>query len=160
MNLRKEMEKLSQLFPKKTRFKYNSYVDLILSEGTEFTKIYPHKSELMNPKSCYYNCYTVALIDPEVFYCEGYAMPKDIQIAFEHAWLINKNFEVIEVTWDFSEVEYYGVAFKSDWLQDFIEQRKEENYSIFGGNYLEKMNLLNGLPNDAVVKLKTFFSDN
>ena len=156
MSLSKELEKIAEIYKKPAKnfsFKYSSYPELILAEGFQFSKIASNQSEHTHPRYCYYNCYTVAINNPkrEFFYCEGYAMKKELQIPIEHAWLVNSSFEVIEITWDCNEAEYYGFVFQTDWLRNFIENRKLESYSLFADNYLENFLFLNGVPAEAIV---------
>lgn len=63
------------------------------------------------PNSCFNNAWNLAMLHPELTYCEGYAMSV---IPMHHAWCVNRQGEVIETTWDEHGADYFGVAFKTE----------------------------------------------
>jgi purine-nucleoside phosphorylase len=71
-----------------------------------------------------------------------------------HAWLLNSEGEAIDPTWEVPGVAYLGVPLSTKWIEEFLASRKKvnktEDFSIFGGNHLEKYSLLRqGLPSAA-----------
>lgn len=106
-------------------------------------------------------CYSVskelALADPSLIYCEGYAFAERMNSRFplRHAWLINENGIVIDPTWGTAGVWYYGVSFSTNWVKDIWakRERNDPDYdcSIFQANYLEQHSILqHGIPLDGL----------
>jgi hypothetical protein len=133
---------------------YKSVDGLVLAYGQPFTKqiTSPFKGE---PKSCCQNCYQALYDFPELSYCEGFAMNNNIGIPIIHAWLVNKNLEVIDPTWTgekFQNCTYFGVVLTEDFVLEMTE--KTERYGILESDYLMDYQLQRqGFPPHA---LKTF----
>jgi hypothetical protein len=68
---------------------------------------------------CFMNACRLAL-QSELIYCEGYALR---EIPVMHAWCIDSAGKVIDITWDSGDA-YYGVAIKTDFLLDTVQQQK------------------------------------
>lgn len=69
-------------------------------------------------KECYKNCIDATILccsdSPDYFYCEGYATGL---IPMLHAWLVTTDGEVVDPTWPEPGTEYFGVAFKPDFVR-------------------------------------------
>lgn len=80
---------------------------------------------MMEMKQCYYNSYeSVTCFDvdsDEWFYCEGYAVRGSLGLPLSHAWLVNREGEVIDRTWDWNDADeefaYFGVPFTPDYIR-------------------------------------------
>jgi len=75
------------------------------------------------PKMCYQNAGSVALgfhgDYPELTYVEGYAIPADVGIPLQHAWLVDKDGNVIDRTWR-DGVAYFGIPIPSENLRRIV----------------------------------------
>jgi hypothetical protein len=156
-----EQAKLTRKIYPHPDWKYGGFEELILDCGSEFTTFSFAKNVEQNlPGACYWNCQQLIKEHPELIYCEGYALAPDVSIAIRHAWLINAQFEVIEPTWGANDSVYLGIPFSTSWFTSFLHKRfakgREDEISIFEGNYLEKYSLLKqGLPFDAIALTTT-----
>jgi len=73
---------------------------------------------------------------PPYYYAEGYALEPVHGIYFEHAWLVDAQGHVIDLTWDDSEnAVYYGVTFKGKFVLDAM--RKTRHFGILGNVQLQ-----------------------
>lgn len=91
-----------------------------LEHGEAFGPVVPG-IEKGEPKRCFNNAFNAATdgrLDPnEWFYAEGYAINPAHGLAINHAWLVNRAGEVMEVSphWPEDSV-YFGVPFRRDYL--------------------------------------------
>jgi hypothetical protein len=143
-----------KVYPHHHDWKYGSFEELVLDCGSEFTTFSSENLELNFSEGCYQNCQQLIKKHPELTYCEGYVLAPDVSIPIKHGWLINDRKEVIEPTWDIDNSIYLGISFSIGWFTYFLNERfskgKEDEISIFEGNYLEKYSLLKeGLPPEA-----------
>jgi len=83
------------------------------------------------PKQCYANATQIILRQrsklPRYRYCEGYALPKRL-FPMPHAWLIDDQDRVVDVTWPEGE-EYFGVVMQRSFL--ISEMARSKRYGIF-----------------------------
>jgi hypothetical protein len=84
------------------------------------------------PKQCYANCaraLTASMFhQAPIYYAEGYAFDPALGVPLEHAWLVDNEGLAIDLTWpDVSDVIYYGVAFKSQFVIEAMQ-----NTQFFG----------------------------
>lgn len=106
---------------------YYSLSDFVLKNGAPMRSPdpkLPKGIKLGKMGRCYENAGKIALFDlPQLIYCEGYSCP---YFPVLHAWLLTKGGQVIDPTWQgrrgYHEVEYYGIAFKTDYLRELIIQ--------------------------------------
>lgn len=138
-------------------WKYGSFEELVLDCGSEFTTFSSQNIELDFSEGCYRNCQQLIQGYPELIYCEGFVLASDVSIPIKHGWLINDRKEVIEPTWVAKNSIYLGIPFFKGWFTSFLNERfskgKEDEISIFEGNYLEKYSFLKeGLPSEAYLK--------
>ncbi len=148
--LEKKVDLMRKINPKSKGWKYGGFEELVLDLGIKtFAIALPSDIELGQPKSCYFNCQEIIKNRLDLIYCEGFATTPELPLAFYHAWLLNSQGHAIDPTWQPPGIEYMGVAFKKEWVVNFIGQRQhpEEYLSVFEGNFLEKYSLLKqGLP--------------
>ncbi|MDJ0718464.1 MAG: hypothetical protein QNJ54_30270 [Prochloraceae cyanobacterium] len=136
-------------------WKYQSFEELILKIGVDLKAIdLPEDIELGMPKSCYWNCQQIIKKQPDLIYCEGYALIKEVPLPFKHAWLINSDKKVIDPTWETPGLEYIGIPFNNKWVQFFLKIRAEKDkgecLSLLEGNYWEKSSFLRyGIPKEG-----------
>ena len=150
------------LFFKKNRpqpdWKYKSFEELVLDCGLEVEAIeLPSNIKQGIPKSCYWNCQQIIKQQPDLIYCEGYALINEAPIPLRHAWLLNSERKALDPTWVPTGIKYIGVPFVTEWVESFLENRSHKDngkyISIFEGNFVEKSSLLKkGLPNGAYFK--------
>ena len=161
--LRQQAELTKKIYPHPD-WKYNSFEDLFLDCGTEFITYSTSNIELYWSQGCYQNCQQLVREYPELIYCEGYALAPDVVIPIRHAWLIDLSGKIIEPTWNEHDSVYLGIPFSTSWFQSVLDKRsargREDEISIFEGNYLEKFSLLSeGLPEEAIAKTMTTAQD-
>lgn len=137
-------------------WKYRSFQELILDCGLTM-KGKPRSSDidLGRPKSCYYNCQQLVFSNEELIYVEGYALAHDLNIPLSHAWLMTKDGDAVDPTWETPGAAYFGVPLATAWVESFLRLRvRRDDLSIFDGNHLENYSLLKqGLPAEAVVAI-------
>lgn len=98
---------------------YYLEVELILKYGMGFKRVIPLPVGVRKRKEqqCYQNVYQAICDNPgKYYYCEGYASI-DGRFFCRHAWLINKNCEVIDPTWGDGK-HYYGIIFKFPYVMN------------------------------------------
>ncbi len=76
------------------------------------------------PQHCYRNSLLLVLADARLTYVEGYAFT-DAGYYYNygptpHAWAVNADNEVIDVTWPDPGFAYCGVPFRGEWLMDLV----------------------------------------
>jgi hypothetical protein len=94
---------------------YLCFEHFILRNGRPMNRIV-HPGRLMAKRECFRNA-ALCAIDPaaKVIYCEGFAHTGLIPI--HHAWLIGPGGAVIDPTWGMAGLEYFGVAFRRDYVR-------------------------------------------
>lgn len=87
------------------------------------------------PKLCFHNARKLVLNRRRrgsLTYVEGYAMRADIGIPMHHAWAIDAERRVIDVTWaDPQNTEYLGVPFSAATLRQF-----DDGESMLGVDFI------------------------
>jgi hypothetical protein len=144
---------------RKPDFKYWRFEQLVLDCGREMQPDENSSSERGRTKSCYWNCQQLVSKQPELIYCEGFAVSQNVGFPLSHAWLLNSAGKVLEPTWEFPGEAYLGVAFSWEWIRSLMKSRqqrgRDNDLSVFECNYLEEYSLLKeGLPPDAYYQLR------
>lgn len=88
---------------------YKGAADLLLKEGKWYTppaEVVPWKESMM--KACFRNAALYAMTHPGIRYVEGYATA---MLACHHAWCVDAEDRVIELTWKEPGSSYFGVEF-------------------------------------------------
>lgn len=135
--------------------KFNSVEALVLNRGKIIDKasVLPDGLKYGYMGRCYSNCQLIATKNNKLIYCEGYAASSDIKIPLPHAWLVsvdNPNV-AIDITWNYEQTVYYGIAFQFDWVKKFLKNNKLRiGESVLQNLYRESSLLRNGLPEDAL----------
>lgn len=96
-----------------------------LELGHQF-ELSPSLSESVKgePKQCYSNAARALMEDPDLVYCEGYAMLPGL-IPVHHAWLLGPDGRVLDLTWrDDPETLYVGVALSFETVVRFAEDTR------------------------------------
>jgi hypothetical protein len=84
--------------------------------------------KLGTPKQCYENSFNAVQFFSdcdltEWFYTEGVVLRDNMPLAINHAWLTNRQGEVIDVTLrDADQCTYFGIPFDPDYLLEATEQ--------------------------------------
>lgn len=119
--------------------KYFCLEDFVLKNGLQFNKIIAFPPDLKRGRigSCHQNAYNIASNNSkEYFYCEGYATTNNFVCL--HAWVVNKELEVIDPTWK-DGINYYGIIFRFPYVADSMTKARkfisiidnyENNYSL------------------------------
>ncbi|MEM9944198.1 MAG: hypothetical protein AAF939_21765 [Planctomycetota bacterium] len=66
-----------------------------------------------------------------LIYVEGYAVSSTSGQAHLHAWCVNKERVVFDSTWRNAN-SYFGIPFKTDYVQEVISQRERKGDLYFG----------------------------
>lgn len=88
---------------------------------------------------CFWNSYSLARDHPELTYCEGVACAGMIFNYNHHAWCIDRDEKVVDVTWpvgerDFARVKdcgYFGVAFPMEVARAMRALHAKGQFSVF-----------------------------
>lgn len=88
-------------------------------------------------KSCFRNCQSIALDNPNYRYFEGrgYRASRFLS-AFEHAWLVDAQGKVVDPTWIKTEVdvhdhlEYMGIEIPKQNIRRYMLQRKSWQFTV------------------------------
>lgn len=95
-------------------FKYKSFEELLLAKGQFFKK---GKADQVGIEGYCFSCcqqYLLEFDDPNLYYCEGYAIAgDDYYIPTRHGWLL-KNGKVLDITARGLSPAYYGVKFSRE----------------------------------------------
>ncbi len=132
------------------------YERFVLEHGQEFLTILDlsDKIERGQPKLCFGNAALIACSYPDQYaYTEGYATTKSIPLAMQHAWLTDRQGNVIDPTWEDSKnASYYGILFKHEYV------RPRMGLSLID-DYENKWPLLNDkTPENHMIELKNWIS--
>jgi hypothetical protein len=113
----------------------------ILKHGIEGTAI-KHRYKMRRLKQCFKNATHLVLYDETgLRYCEGYAIRKDFPVPIHHAWALDENNGVIDVTWrDAADCEYIGAPFDRETLTNELMQNKV--YGILATDIFVNFNLI------------------
>lgn len=91
---------------------YKGPADLLLREGRWYNDGRARKWPASLPKACFRNAALFAIMH-RLPYIEGYAT---FVIPTHHAWCLDHDGRVIEVTWKTLGTDYFGVQLKPDWV--------------------------------------------
>lgn len=106
---------------------YRSLHEFILAHGQSYKPTPLPAEHVRGPaRECFRNAALLALRE-ELIYVEGYAAGV---IPLEHAWCVDKEDKVYEVTWEEPGTSYFGIPFKTSYLMSHL--RKAKVYGIFG----------------------------
>ena len=105
---------------------YNGPLDLVRREATAYTRIATYDAEVWNytgsPRECFRDALLLAARNAEeLTYVEGYAYRS--LLPCHHAWCITGDREVIDATWDPAGVEYLGIPFWLEYVEDVTSER-------------------------------------
>ena len=67
-------------------------------------------------KECFANAFLLAMAEPALTYCEGYATHSSGGLAVLHAWVTDGSGNAIDNTWPTEGVAYAGIPMKADYL--------------------------------------------
>lgn len=74
-------------------------------------------------KFCFMNSTNLALQKPGFTYVEGFALTEiPVKMAVHHAWVIDAEGFVVDVTWDAPGAAYLGVPFQTRYLARVVSQ--------------------------------------
>jgi hypothetical protein len=151
--LNQQADLLDRLLNSRLDYKYKSIERLLLETGRGFTniKLTSHKGK---PKVCYENCFKAIMFNDDYNYCEGYFIYDDINIAIAHAWLVDKEDNVIDITLkdNLPGAVYFGVVFNREFVLDMGEKLKY--YGILDSDHmLDHEFKKNGFPEGAVINI-------
>lgn len=122
---------------------YESIEALVLAYGKDWkaqntadnaAAIESHGLSMGELRNCYANAASIAIGNEELTYVEGYAMPMYPPLPVQHAWLVDKGGNVIDVTWGQggidTGVEYVGIPFDADAVRR--SARESEVWGMIG----------------------------
>jgi len=114
MDLKKYLKQYVSLIKGVNKFssrEFCSVEEFVLEKGQLFKTTKCIEGE---PKQCFCNSYSYAIKSNDYSYVEGYMLYNSILI--QHAWIIDKNNNSIEVTLEEPAEEYFGVKFNLEYL--------------------------------------------
>jgi len=106
----------------------------VIEKGKGFDSFANHDLELMTAKECFSNAITIS-IEHGLTYVEGFVMSEQLSIPIHHAWCVDLNDDIVEITLRLRPGDTYWYAgieveYPLQWLQkhygifeatDFIE---------------------------------------
>jgi hypothetical protein len=102
--------------------------------GKTFSNAIINSKYVGYPKYCFANA-AFFMKTAKLRYFEGYCMSSKIEFPFHHAWCVDANDQVIEVTlapimkdWDIKDYSYLGVEVSKT---DYKKQTSKNNTSVF-----------------------------
>ena len=117
---------------------------LVAKHGRAFNKIIPRPAGMRKGRDgyCYKNAYDVMRKYPgEYYYCEGFAASANSTFYCLHAWVINKDCEVVDPTWKAGGT-YFGVVFKFSHVMQSMAKVGRFQGVLDGLYYSENFSLL------------------
>jgi len=125
---------------------------MVLDVGCDFVgRGLPGEYTLGTPKQCFQNSYDLCIADEGLTYCEGYVLSDKLPMPLDHAWCVDAEGKVVDVTLaDPIGWEYCGVMIKKEYMQAVISKR---GYYGVLDNWQHQWPLLTGehLWEDAVI---------
>lgn len=125
----------------------SAYLSAFTSLGVFFGPLYlllgrAHNPALRPPAysrqtrgQCYRNAGCLALDNPQLIYCEGYAVTARCPLPLHHAWCLTPDGCVVDNTWELDAgAEYVGVAFSSDFLAKHLASNRV--WGVLAGDFL------------------------
>ena len=163
--LKNHLEELSasmlEWFPQRKDWRYTGFEKAILEHGV-FGKPKPRPRNVKRglPKLCYYNCQQIVSYSTDFTYVEGYAVPQGFSFLtpINHAWLIDKEGNAIDPTWESVGLCYLGIPLQTTWLKTVWEFRRQKDsdcdITIFQGNYSDNFSIVkDGFPVGAIANI-------
>jgi len=96
-------------------WKYGGFEELVLDCGALMkAQSLPQNIKHGSPKQCYWNCQEIAFKRRNLTYVEGYAIAPQVSIPVAHAWLLTREGDVIDPTWNPPGIIYIGVPFTTN----------------------------------------------
>lgn len=86
----------------------------------------------MERNQCFRNSFDVAQENDGYTYVEGFAFSRSLPIPFAHAWVLDREGRVIELTWDDPGREYFGIPFRTGFVTNIVWQ--SGYYGMLGVN--------------------------
>jgi hypothetical protein len=134
-------------------WKYASVGQLLADKGQfDNPQSLPEEYECGAQKECYKNSALLALSNRDLTYVEGYVIPSGVPIPVAHAWCVDRQNNVIDVTLREPGKAYLGIHFDRDFLTS--RMLETEVYGIFGEFYSSDPDTWNplrdGIPERAV----------
>lgn len=116
---------------KPPRWKFAGIEDWLLQNGRFYVPPPTSAPKLMRPNVCYDNAYKKALRSHgKLRYVEGYATSC---IPLPHAWCVDADDKVVELTWDEPGLAYFGAVFDLTDLR--VVRREGGTTSMLQDNY-------------------------
>lgn len=103
---------------------------LLLTHGQGYEgRARPKGQRKLQDKMCYMNSQRALILDgydqQGFTYCEGMAMRKSMGIPCTHAWLVDKNRNVLDLTWsDPKDALYWGIEFEMRIVQEHMHSER------------------------------------
>lgn len=93
-----------------------SRYDFILKYGRDcVAQPLPKRYRRGMPRACFYNARRRALKSKVLRYAEGFGMMPAVPILIHHAWLVDRDDRVIDVTWNLPEThQYFGLVIEKE----------------------------------------------
>jgi hypothetical protein len=139
-HLRAVAQMMARSYPARTReLAYTSYEGATLALGRFWTpQARPRRYGKGTERACFHNTLMLTVYHPRLRYVEGYALPTirgDVGIPVQHAWAVDAQDRVIDVTWPEPEHSaYYGFVIEREDIAALVEL-DDTNWGVLGGDY-------------------------
>lgn len=110
--------------------------ELLISRGEAFSgESLPRRISRGTAKECFSNASLYLINNPIGHrYFEGYAVNRKLRLMLHHAWVVNEQGKVIDLTWDDAEdCLYFGVSLDQKELLNRL--RQTGSYGVLFRNY-------------------------
>lgn len=127
-NLNQYADMVDKLYPDFPG-KYSSIQRLVIEKGLAFDRKI-ESSFIGKQGECYSNCFQMLLRHdkPELYYCEGFANYGQLKVMVAHAWLIDREGNIIDPTWNkpesFIDPIYLGLVLDWDYAKKVAIETK------------------------------------
>jgi hypothetical protein len=130
------------------QLKYNSINELLERHGKTMLGgpiTRPARMKQGIPKACHYNAYQIVKRNPARYvYAEGIAVPHNVPVPIEHAWVIDRlTGHVIEPTLPELAADYHGVAIRPEVVKAALKEN-HKTYSVLWNWMGTGMKLVDG----------------
>jgi hypothetical protein len=107
----------------------------LISHGRLYDRLATAQAARMTPNACFENAAAFLSSTTRRTYVEGFALvavPRPTP--FEHAWCVDAEARIYELTWDRPGLAYFGVAFATGYVARRVASARHPEHGLLRGN--------------------------